>query len=381
MKPWYSFRNSILKSLPHSPHHLPSIQLKHVKLDSHNVNHGVKSQEKEKEQKQHVENSDNTNTICIYNKRGIYVLHKETVNTLTEIILPEPRHCMNDGSLGIYMASPLLTNTIYHVEGLAGEREEPIPIPECYARVTEGIPPVNAQWNTNICMKHEDVKTTYIATPILIHNYFYNGGVGGGGGSTTKATTTTTTTTTVVYFTSGGTVTMIDTATGNVIYQVQTKATWNGDAGGKTLHHLNSIDIDEIKNSGMKYVYPHCFIISDKNNGMIGCVGDSYLVVLNEIGEIMNHIFLIDPPLNEVSVVKLPSRSSSNVGGDDGKKNNNINNKYYDYMIVTSTHEGIVGYRLEHVLKSHESSGILIGVYCICNDDWICYVLCIYDGR
>ena len=75
-------------------------------------------------------------------------------NVEPEVVLPEPRHGTNDGSRGIYMASPSKSNTIYHVEGLAGEREEPIPVPECYARVTEGIPPVNAQWNTNICMKH-----------------------------------------------------------------------------------------------------------------------------------------------------------------------------------------------------------------------------------
>ena len=143
MKPWYSFRNSILSSLPHSPHHLPSIQLRHFKLDSHNVNHG-------KIKQKGTTGVEHPNAVCIYNKRGIFAIHKETGKPLTEIVLPEPRHGSNDGSRGIYIASPFKTNTIFHLEGLAGERDEPIPIPECFARVTE-IPPTNAHWNANIC--------------------------------------------------------------------------------------------------------------------------------------------------------------------------------------------------------------------------------------
>jgi hypothetical protein len=348
MKPWYSFRNSILTSLPHSPHHLPSFQLKHFKLDSHNVHQRHQHELPASGKIGDDGNSPTTNALCLYNKRGIFVFHKDTGNAITEIVLPEPRHGTNDGSRGIYMASPLKSNTIYHVEGLAGEREEPIPVPECYARVTEGIPPVNAQWNTNICMGHEDVKTTYIATPILV-DYFPNNNAESGAPSSI---------TVVVYFTSGGTITLINTLNGNVLSQTRTKAVWSGQAGGKTLHHLNGIDIDEITNSGLKYVYPHCFIVaafdarnSNGDNGMIGCIGESHLVVINKAGEVVNSIFLIDPPLNEVTVVTLPNEIIP--------KDHSANN---DYMIITSTTDGIIGYHLQNVVKTHESSSIIIGL-------------------
>ena len=34
------------------------------------------------------------------------------------------------------------------------------------------------------------------------------------------------------------------------------------DVGGwwKTLHHLNTVGIYEMANSGLKYVYPHCLL-------------------------------------------------------------------------------------------------------------------------
>ena len=363
MKPWYSFRNSILSSLPHSPHHLPSIRLQHFKLDSHNVNHGKMKQQGNTRVKQ-------PNAVCVYNRRGIFVLHKETGKALTEIVLPEPRHGSNDGSRGIYIASPLKTNTIFHLEGLAGERDEPIPIPECFARVTEGIPPTNAHWNANICMKHENPKTTYIATPILVRGIRTSKDLSSDEMHSDVG---------VLYFTSGGTVTMLDSMTGKVMFQVQTKATWSGSGGGKTLHHLNAVGIDEMANSGLKYVYPHCFVVDDfsgsgKGSGMVGCIGDSYVVVFDFNGNILGSMYLIEPPLNEVTVVKM-----HHVGSEiTGRKTSAADSA--DYVIITSTWEGIIGYRLQHSIKLHESSPlwiamiiffVLIGIllYCVMTMD------------
>ena len=51
-------RNSILLSLPHSPHHLPTIKLKHFQLDAHNVHHNHHQQE-------HYHNSNNHDGVQI----------------------------------------------------------------------------------------------------------------------------------------------------------------------------------------------------------------------------------------------------------------------------------------------------------------------------
>ena len=57
----------------------------------------------------------------------------------------------------------------------------------------------------------------------------------------------------------------------------------SGAGGGKTLHHLNTVGIYEMANSGLKYVYPHCFVVDDvsgsgEGNGMVGCIGDFTLL-------------------------------------------------------------------------------------------------------
>ena len=69
--------------------------------------------------------------------------------------------------------------------------------------------------------------------------------------------------------------------------------------GGKTLHHLNTVGIYEMANSGLKYVYPHCFVVDDvsgsgEGNGMVGCIGDSYVVVFDLKGNILGSMFLIE---------------------------------------------------------------------------------------
>ena len=136
---------------------------------------------------------------------------------------------------------------------------------------------------------------------------------------------------------------------------------WSGAGGGKTLHHLNTVGIYEMANSGLKYVYPHCFVVDDvsgsgEGNGMVGCIGDSYVVVFDLKGNILGSMFLIEPPLNEVTVVKMHHVGREVTGGKASVTDS------ADYMIITSTWEGIIGYRLRHNMKLHESSPLWIAM-------------------
>ena len=67
-------------------------------------------------------------------------------------------------------------------------------------------------------------------------------------------------------------------------------------------------------------------------------------------------MFLIEPPLNEVTVVKMHHVGREVTGGKASVTDS------ADYMIITSTWEGIIGYRLHHNMKLHESSPLWIAM-------------------
>ena len=66
-----------------------------------------------------------------------------------------------------------------------------------------------------------------------------------------------------------------------------------------------------------------------------------HVVVFDLKGNILGSMFLIEPPLNEVTVVKMHHE------GSEVTAKASVTDSA-EYMIITSTWEGIIGYRLHH---------------------------------
>ena len=240
---WQTFRTDVGRSLPHSSADAYRIQLLHYKRDQPGKDRA----------RDHFDQAKPPNVVVVHTARGISVLQVSTGHVVTVLELPGPRY----GGRGVYVDVDGDGN-IDHIEALPGQPDEPLPLPECWGRVTSGIPATSGLWNGTICTENEEeegggwLSEVRVATPLVVHQ---NGDDVVRFGSTRKAgeghtivnlhtegeghadedrmfgtkATLITATRSVVFLASTGDVSRYD-AKGRLLWQVKTVASWRGDS-------------------------------------------------------------------------------------------------------------------------------------------------------
>ena len=228
---WQVFRTDVGRSLPHSSHEWPRMQLLHYKRDQPG---------RVRKRDQHYKAEKPPNVVVVHTKHGITVLQSSSGKLVTQLPLAGPRY----GGKSTYVDLDGDGN-VDHIEALPGQPEEPLPLPECWGRVTSGVPATSGLWNGTICVDTGSIEmksTVHVAIPLVVHE---EGDDVVRFGATKKpneglglheprtAPVLTTATRSVVFMASTGTVTRYD-ANGVMLWQRKTNAKWEREFLSKT---------------------------------------------------------------------------------------------------------------------------------------------------